>query len=144
MTFFDVDAYGSIAELSPLAGGMAPTGETVYAKSRADAQELFNRYRNGDRWLKKREVEINGEIYYDVICAEGGTAIGHWMNIECQQEFFEKVKKFEVAVLTTTETCSVCGRWTKFVGHKSNVDDNFCPYCGARMGEEKVERRPEK
>ena len=42
MKFYDVDCHG-IAELSPLAGGMAPLGETVYAENRHEAQELFFR-----------------------------------------------------------------------------------------------------
>lgn len=67
MKFFDVDRRG-IAELSPLSGGKAPFGETVYAENRHEAQELFFRYQGGERYLK-RTLWVEDRRYHNVIYA---------------------------------------------------------------------------
>lgn len=58
--FYEVDERGCVYQLSNLACGHAPFGETVYAASHAEAAELYFRYKNGERDLK-RDLWIDGE-----------------------------------------------------------------------------------
>ena len=53
MPFFDVDEQGYVAQLSPLACGIAPYGETVYAESSSKAAALASDYFHGKWWLKR-------------------------------------------------------------------------------------------
>ena len=56
--FWDVSS-GSVVALSPFTC-IAPFGETVYAETRSAAQELYFRYRNGEKSLK-RDLWLPGE-----------------------------------------------------------------------------------
>lgn len=51
--FWEVDERGVFYELSKFACGRAPCGgEVVYAHSKAEAEDLYYRYRNGETSLK--------------------------------------------------------------------------------------------
>ena len=61
--FFEVDERGIVYQLSRFACGVAPCGgEVVYASNRSEAQNLWNRFKNGERYLK-RDLWISGEPY---------------------------------------------------------------------------------
>ena len=71
MHFYEVDPIrGIVCQLSRFFCGVAPTGgEIVYAANRSEAQELWFRYRDGERNLKGA-VMIDGQDYpyENIIC----------------------------------------------------------------------------
>jgi hypothetical protein len=71
MHFYEIDTtQGIVCELSKFFCGTAPTGgEVVYASKSSEAQELWFRYRNGEKNLKGT-IMINGQDYpyRNIIC----------------------------------------------------------------------------
>lgn len=61
MLFFEVDERGCISQLSKWQGVTTPTGgAVVMAKSHSDAVDIYQRYRNGDTFLKRKSIEVPG------------------------------------------------------------------------------------
>lgn len=71
MNFYEIDtAHGTVHQLSPLFCGNAPCGgEVVYAANSNKAQELWFRYRDGEKDLKGT-VFVDGQDYpyKNIIC----------------------------------------------------------------------------
>ena len=66
MLFFEVDERGCVYQLAKWQGATAPTGgAVVMAKSHSDAVDIYQRYRNGDTFLRRKSIEIPG---YDSPC----------------------------------------------------------------------------
>lgn len=86
MNLYEIDyVRGSVQQLSRFACGSAPTGgEVVYASNRSEAQELWLRYRNGERCLKGT-IMIEGQDY-------------PYRNIICEHKYHMNQKDEDVAV----------------------------------------------
>lgn len=57
-------------------------------------------------------------------------AVGEWLNVQ-EEELYVPDKHF--TTYHTSQTCSVCGVRTRFVGQKPYISEQYCPSCGKQM-----------
>lgn len=55
---------------------------------------------------------------------------GEWLDVQ-EEALYVPDKHY--TTYHTSQTCSICGVRTRFVGQKPYINDAYCPYCGTQM-----------